>query len=225
MQVACTWEAIAKALQDITPSQAAGGFEIQVAAGTLPQSDQRDTLSELGHLDWKRNVLVVPRDGWGSITMSGEARLRRLHRVTFARFNGDFVALTDCSGSNWAQSKLAHGLRIYAQELDVRECNVYEAVVEGEKSATRIHSSTRPMARVRSASVCGRAATAHRCTGAWGHAPTSTPSRCSAGHRIEDLPSATPCSSAATTPPFNSVGPCRATPAWAPHSSPWRTPC
>ncbi len=130
VQVACTWEAIAKALQDVTPRQAAAGFEIQVAAGTLPQSDQRDTLSELGHLDWKRNVLVVPRDGWGSVTMSGEARLRRLHRVTFARFNGDFVALTDCSGSNWAQSKLAHGLRIYAQELDVRDCNVYEAVVE-----------------------------------------------------------------------------------------------
>jgi hypothetical protein len=65
--------------------------------------------------------------------MTGETRLRAVQGVTFARFTADFVGLADCSGTAWAQSKLNQGLRIYAEEGDVRDCSVYEAVVPAMK--------------------------------------------------------------------------------------------
>ncbi len=135
VQVACDWDSIRTAIAAVTPGQAANGLQLLVAPGTLPDLAGRDVLTHAGRVDWKRNVLVLPRDGWGTVTMTGQTRLTAVHGVTFARFNAEFVGLHDCSRTAWVHSKLGQGLRIYAEAGDVTHCDVYEAVVLEAKVA------------------------------------------------------------------------------------------
>jgi hypothetical protein len=133
VEVDCRWDRIAEALAQVQPTESAAGLELVVKPGVLEGQTGRDVLAHLGSTEWSRNVLVTPRDGWGSVTMTGDTRLRAVHGVTFARFTADAVGLADCSRTALAQSKLNQGLRIYAEAGDVRDCSVYEAVVPAMK--------------------------------------------------------------------------------------------
>lgn len=133
VDVACTWQAIQSALADVSADQAAAGTHIRVAPGELPgfgaSNGSRPVLEAVGDPAWKRNVLVAPRDGWGTVTITDPARLRQVEGVTFARINGAFVLLADCARTNWAQSKVTVGLRMVATQGVVTACNAYEVVM------------------------------------------------------------------------------------------------
>ncbi len=135
VEVECRWDGIRAAISAVTPEQAAQGLQILVAPGTLDDLGGRDVLTHVGRTDWARNVLVLPRDGWGTVTMTGQTRFTSVHGVTFARFDAEFVGLHDCSRTAWAHSKLGQGLRIYAEQGNVSHCDVYEAVVPEAKVA------------------------------------------------------------------------------------------
>lgn len=133
IEVDCRWDGIAAALARVDAAQAAAGLQIVVKPGTLSDNRGRVLLEDVGSTDWERKVLVTPRDGWGSVTMVGQTRLRAVHGVTFARFNADFVGLIDCSQTNWAQSRLSQGLGVYSERSDTAQCNIYEAVMPSMK--------------------------------------------------------------------------------------------
>lgn len=129
VRVDCSWEAIGTALAAVTPRQAAEGTRLLIAPGTLGVGTTRDVLSDLGDPSWERNVLIIPREGRDSVRMTGETRIRGVRGVTFARFDADFVGLANCTRTNWAHSRLSQGLRVYAEDAHVTQCNIYEAVV------------------------------------------------------------------------------------------------
>ena len=135
----CDWEAIASALKGITPEMAAGGVRIAVAPGTLSgdgaSSGSTPVLSELGDAEWSQNVLIAPRDGWGSVTVTTPARLQDVNGVTIARIDGDDILLTNCTRTAWAQAKMRKGLRMTSSyEATTRECGAYEIVMAEAKA-------------------------------------------------------------------------------------------
>jgi hypothetical protein len=133
IDVPCSWAAIRSALGAVTAYQAASGLNIRVAPGTLPGGG-RDVLANVGSASWARNVLVSPRDGWGTVTISDTANLRDVRGVTFARINAHHLRLIDCSRTAWAHSKLTLGMRTYARSGAVSQCNAYEVVMPDSKA-------------------------------------------------------------------------------------------
>ena len=139
VEVACTWAAIRTALLAVTASQAAAGVHIKVRPGTLPglgaSSGSKAVLQGLGSAQWAKNVLVSPRDGWGSVIITEPARLREVYGVTFARINGVDVLLTNCTRSAWAQSVMSDGLSMASSYgATTSQCGAYEIVMSNVKS-------------------------------------------------------------------------------------------
>ena len=139
VEVDCTWAAIRTALLAVTASKAAAGVHIKVRPGTLPglgaSSGSKAVLQGLGSAQWSKNVLVSPRDGWGSVIITEPARLREVYGVTFARINAVDVLLTNCTRSAWAQSTMSDGLSMASSYgATTRECGAYEIVMSNVKS-------------------------------------------------------------------------------------------
>lgn len=139
VEVACTWAAIRTALLAVTASKAAAGVHIKVRPGTLPglgaSSGSKAVLQGLGSAQWSKNVLISPRDGWGSVVITEPARLREVYAVTFARINGVDVLMTNCTRSAWAQSTMTDGLSMASSYgATTRECGAYEIVMGNAKS-------------------------------------------------------------------------------------------
>lgn len=131
IRVACTWSAIGRAIAGVTASQAAGGVIIRVAGGTLPGGT---VLQNVGNPSWTKNILVTPDKGWGTVTIRDTATFRNVRGVTFARLNGHHIRLINCTRTNWAHSKLTLGMRTYAEQGRVTQCNAYEVVMPVSKA-------------------------------------------------------------------------------------------
>ncbi|WP_431801943.1 hypothetical protein [Microbacterium sp. bgisy203] len=139
VDVACDWTQIQRAIAAVNAAQADSGVHIRIKPGTLSgrgsSSGSPAVLEKVGPTNATRNILVSPRDGWGTVTIDGPARLRDVTGVTFARIDGDDILLTNCSRTAWAQSKMAKGLRMAASyESEVRECGAYEIVMSDAKA-------------------------------------------------------------------------------------------
>jgi hypothetical protein len=138
IDVPCDWTAIGKAIASVTDTQIAAGVHIRVAPGTLPgygaSSGSTAALKGVGRGTAAKNILVSPKNGWGSVTVADSVRLISVKGVTFARINGRFILLTDCSRTNWAHSKVSYGFRMTASSGIVRECNAYEVVMADAKA-------------------------------------------------------------------------------------------
>ncbi len=139
VEVACDWTSIGRAIAAVTAAEAAAGVHIKVRPGVLPglgaSSGSKAVLQALGKPDWAKNVLVSPRDGWGTVSISSAARLRDVKGVTFARINGTDILLTNCSRTAWAHSKVSKGLRMSSSyNTTTRECGAYEVVMADAKA-------------------------------------------------------------------------------------------
>lgn len=135
VDVACSWSAISTAIGNVTSQQAAAGTLIRVAPGTLPGSGDGVTsgatpmLQNVGSSSWSQNILVAPRDGWGTVSIASGIRIHNVHGTTFARFNGSTIIFTSCGDMSWAQSKMSLGIKTFADNDDVEHCNIYEMVM------------------------------------------------------------------------------------------------
>jgi hypothetical protein len=138
IDVPSDWTAIGKAIASVTDTQIAAGVHIRVAPGTLPgygaSSGSTAALKGVGRGTAAKNILVSPKNGWGSVTVADSVRLIAVKGVTFARIDGRFILLTDCSRTNWAHSKVSYGFRMTASSGIVRECSAYEVVMADTKA-------------------------------------------------------------------------------------------
>ena len=137
VDVGCSWGAIASAISGASDADVAGGLHVRVAPGSLPGhgagANARPTLKGLGKASWTRNILVSPRDGWGSVTIADPVRIVGVDGVTFARIDSRYVLLTDCVRTVWAQAKVSQGLKITASARNVTACDLYEVVMADAK--------------------------------------------------------------------------------------------
>jgi hypothetical protein len=104
LEVDCSWEAIAQAITALTAAKVAAGTVIRVRPGTLigggAGSRRTPVLAGLGHAEWKRSVVVCPRDGYGSVKVLEQGlRVDRCTRIALIGFAGGDVEFyaTNCS--------------------------------------------------------------------------------------------------------------------------------
>jgi hypothetical protein len=137
IDVACDWAAIGKAIAAVSDAEIGRGVHIRVAPGQLPgfgaSSGSQAVLKNVGRGTAAKNILVSPKNGWGSVTIVDSARITNVKGVTFARINARTVLLTDCSRTSWAHSKVSHGFRMTSSNGVTTECNAYEVVMADAK--------------------------------------------------------------------------------------------
>jgi hypothetical protein len=133
VEVPATWLDIQSALASITPAQADAGARVLVRPGTLPgfgaASGSTPVLSAIARRSTKYNIVVAPRDGWGTVAVAGAHRMAGVKGVTFLRINADYVRFTDSSYSVWSQSKVSLGGMIVASGENVEYCDFHEVVM------------------------------------------------------------------------------------------------
>lgn len=105
LEVDPDWATIAAAIGWLTPERVAEGVTIRVAPGELTGqgagSASSPVLEAIGDPGWERNVLIVPRDGFGSVTVVGDGfRLNEVSKLSLFGFTGPDVSfvLTHCEG-------------------------------------------------------------------------------------------------------------------------------
>jgi len=137
IDVACDWTAIGRAIASVTDTQINAGVHIRIASGNLPgygaSSGSAAALKGVGRGTASKNILVSPKNGWGSVKVVDSARIIGVKGVTFARINGRFMLLTDCSRTAWAQSKVSHGFRMTSSSGILEGCSAHEVVMSDAK--------------------------------------------------------------------------------------------
>lgn len=137
LDVPCDWTSIGKAIASVSDADIDKGVHIRVAPGTLPgfgaSSGSQGVLKNFGRGTASKNILVSPKDGWGTVAIADSSRFINVKGVTFARINARFVLLTDCTRTNWAQSKVSYGFRMTSSNGITRQCNAYEVVMADAK--------------------------------------------------------------------------------------------
>ncbi len=102
IEVDCSWAAIDKAIRALTAAQVAAGAAIRVKPGSLVGQGAGSTspamLTDVGNSGWTRNVLIAPRDGYGSVTATAFRwdKCRRISLFGFKGIGGAF-AFTECT--------------------------------------------------------------------------------------------------------------------------------
>ena len=113
LEAECDWVDIGRQLQGLTPQQVAEGVVIRVASGSLPgdgaTSSARPALGGFGDPEWTRNVLICPRDGFGSITIADVGiRFDQCSRLSLFGFvSAGSFALTQCTNMQLGWSRFA----------------------------------------------------------------------------------------------------------------------
>lgn len=107
----CDWDDIARQIHNLSADQVALGVVVRVEPGSLPgggsTSSAPPVLENIGDETWTRNVLIVPRDGFGSVTLAlPGARFEQCARLSFFGFESPagFV-LTHCVGLQMGWSR------------------------------------------------------------------------------------------------------------------------
>ncbi|MDS0244205.1 hypothetical protein [Microbacterium aurantiacum] len=111
--VDCDWEEIAESVESLSAADVARGVVVRVLPGTLggngSGSSSTPVLSALGDPSWERNLLIVPRDGFGSVSIAGEGtRMDGCARLSLFGFvgTGGFT-LTECTAMQIGWSRFS----------------------------------------------------------------------------------------------------------------------
>lgn len=117
VDVAASWTAIRTAIAAVTPEQAAAGVLIRVAPGTLTGNGagagNTPVLENLGSSSWTQRITVAPRDGYGTVSITGGARIKNVRGVAFAGLVADQIKLEGCDRSALAWTKVTRWLAGY----------------------------------------------------------------------------------------------------------------
>lgn len=136
LEVDADWGAIADAVSGLSAAAVASGAAIRVRPGTLTGggfgSSRPPVLAGLGG-DWARSVLIAPRDGYGSVTVTEGARIDGCRRLALFGFDGpeSGLVLTECQDlqigwGRWSALGITRG---------GRRIDLYELVVGFRRDA------------------------------------------------------------------------------------------
>lgn len=121
IEVEPTWFAISNAIGKITDQQVAQGVRILIKPGTLvgfgAGLEALSVLKNLGKSTWTKRILVAPRDGYGTVIISGGFKFLNIKKIAFAGLYGTagFYCI-DCDQSALAWTRLNGYSAIHAQQ-------------------------------------------------------------------------------------------------------------
>ncbi|WP_019180976.1 hypothetical protein [Microbacterium yannicii] len=104
VEAECDWVDIARVVKRLTREDVAAGVMVRVAPGELPgagaKSSSQPALGGIGDPEWQRNVVICPRDGFGSVRIADAGiRLDQCSKLSFFGFVSEGgLALTQCTG-------------------------------------------------------------------------------------------------------------------------------
>ena len=118
----CNWSSIGQILEELTDEEVAAGAVIRVKPGELPGngsgSNAGPVLQNVGNETWSRNVLICPRDGFGSVTVSaGGIRIDQCANLAlFGFLSTGSCVLTLCTNmlmgwSKWGGLNVTRGVK------------------------------------------------------------------------------------------------------------------
>ncbi|MDR1010630.1 MAG: carboxypeptidase regulatory-like domain-containing protein [Opitutaceae bacterium] len=175
IEVDCTWTAISNAVKAVSADQASAGVLILVRPGELigngggSSGNASAVLDSIGSAAWTRRVTIAPRDGAGTVTITGNfAKIYRAKGVCFAGLVGTGLFLSGCDRSAVAWSKLGY-LYIYAGGQAVDSFELGEVVMDislwsGDANRISRTNNTNP---IRFYSATGQAFTNFRVEGSY----------------------------------------------------------
>jgi hypothetical protein len=140
IEVDPTASAIRTAIRGVSDEQADAGTKILLRPGELTglggAESSTPVLDGMGSTTWRRNVLVAPRDGFGSVRIVGQsARFRKVHGVTFAQLDGVGITRTGCINNTLAWCRLQSHRTTGLNGQHTYNCNLYEVVVPDARVA------------------------------------------------------------------------------------------
>jgi len=120
IEVAADWTAIADSIRSLSPAQVAAGVVVRVRPGTLPGagagSSSPAVLSQVGDVSWPRNVVICPRDGFGTVVVASTgirmdmcARLSFFGLVSSGSFAMTYCANMDIGWSRFDSANITRG--------------------------------------------------------------------------------------------------------------------
>jgi hypothetical protein len=146
VEVDSTWAAIKAAANSFTAAQVDAGAAVDVRPGTLGgnggSAGSTPAMQGVGSDQWDKRVLIRPRDGYGTVTLTQPARLHEVRGVCLALLTsnaGCTLTLTGCTNTAVAWSKLS-AIRIVGQGgtnpttgavtgYPTTRCDCYEVVI------------------------------------------------------------------------------------------------
>jgi hypothetical protein len=137
IEIACTRVALTRVINNLTAAQVAQGVILRVEPGVLvgagAGSRDKPVLNRVGDPAWEQNVIIVPRDGYGTVFVQRTGfRIENCHRLTFFGIDGadvEFYA-TNCTNLTVAWSVWA-GLNFTQGGADI---SMYEVVLGFRRS-------------------------------------------------------------------------------------------
>lgn len=133
IEVAPTWAAIKAAVQGLSDAKANAGVRILVQPGTLTGngagSSSTAVIDTMGNSAWTKRVTICPRDGYGTVTLSGGVRFVKCLNICFAGFKntgGFFFAACNRSALAWTKTVY---LKVVTQYAAVDKMEFSEVVV------------------------------------------------------------------------------------------------
>jgi hypothetical protein len=140
IEVESSWSEVKKAIQGLTDDQVNHDVKILVPPGPLVGQGGAESsfpvLDTVGRTTWDRNVLVMPRDGFGSVQITGlAARFRKVHGVTFAMFDGMGITRSGCTNNTLAWCRLNSHRTTGLNGQVTKHSDLYEVVIPGARVA------------------------------------------------------------------------------------------
>ena len=133
LQVGASWQEIANAISGLTAAQVSEGVRILVAPGSLSGfgagSGAQSVMRDVGSSSWSKRVTVCPRDGFGSVILTGGHRFLNINNVCFAGFiNTGGIQMTGCNQSALAWIKTDY-LKVISSTQAISKIEFSEVVV------------------------------------------------------------------------------------------------
>lgn len=137
IEVGPSWSAVESAIEGLTDAQANAGVRILIRPGSIggkgSSSSASSVMNTLGKTSWQKRVTVCPRDGYGSVVLSGGHKFARMYNVCLAGFiNTGGIMFQGCDGSSVAWTKTTY-VKTISDLNPVSKVEFVEVVIPNSK--------------------------------------------------------------------------------------------
>ncbi len=115
IEVDANWDAIEKAIDNVTDAQANAGTLLLVKPNQnlAGRGNSTPSIEKVGSKNWRKRVTLAPRDGFGSVVFTGTAKFLQVYGVAFAGFKADSIKCQACGNSALAWIKATGYLGVH----------------------------------------------------------------------------------------------------------------
>lgn len=124
VEVDASWISIGNAIKAATATQVNNGMIIKVRPGSLvglgsntpyTGTDGTGVLQNVGSASWTKRLLVYPRDGFGSVTLTGSTTFYNIQNIAIGGMKANGLKCVKCNESAFTQLLYTGGFFAYGE--------------------------------------------------------------------------------------------------------------